>query len=74
MKKDTELDSLLEEYQSLMSPKDDLRTIKEDSMMLAMSDKYGRKPQDREVIIKSLKEDIERKKFEKSMHNASDKF
>lgn len=32
-------------------------------MILAMSDKYGIKPHDREVIIKSLKENIERKRF-----------
>jgi len=54
MKKDTELDNLLEEYASLMNPKeDDFRIIKEDSMILAMSDKYGRKLHDREAIIKS---------------------
>jgi len=74
MKKDTELDNLLEEYQSLMNPKEEnFRIVREDAMILAMSDKYGRKPHDREAIIKSLKENIERKKFEKSMHNPLDK-
>lgn len=64
MKKDTELDNLLEEYQNFTNLKeDDFRTIKEDTMILAMSDKYGIKPHDREVIIKSLKENIERKRF-----------
>ena len=73
MKKDTELDSLLEEYQSLMNLKeDDFRTIKEDSMILTMSDKYGRKPHDREPVIKSLKEDIERKRFKQSVFHALD--
>jgi hypothetical protein len=73
MKKDTELDNLLKEYQNLMNPKeDDFRIIKEDAMILAMSDKYGRKPYDREVIIKSLKENIERKKFKTSVYHALD--
>ena len=66
MKKDTELDNLLEEYQSLMNPKEeDFSIVREEAMMLAMSDKYGRKLYDREVIIKSLKEDIEKKRFKK---------
>lgn len=73
MKKDTELDNLLEEYQNLMSPKeDDFKMIKEDAMILAMSDKYGRKPHDREVVIKSLKEDKERKRLEKNVYHSLD--
>ena len=64
MKKDTELDNLLEEFQSLIDSKeDDFRTIKEDAMLLAMSDKYGRKPHDREAVIQSLKEEIRRKRL-----------
>ena len=73
MKKDTELDNLLEEYQSLMNPKeDDFKTIKEDSILLAMSDKYGRKPHDREAVIKSLKEEIERKRLKQSVFHSLD--
>jgi len=73
MKKDTELDNLLEEYQSLMNPKEEnFRIVREDAMILAMSDKYGRKPHDREAIIKSLKENIERKRFEQSISHTLD--
>jgi len=73
MKKDTELDNLLDEYQSLMNPKEeDFSIVREDAMLLAMSDKYGRKPYDREVIIKSLKEDIERKRLKKRIYHALD--
>jgi len=73
MKKDTELDNLLEEYQSLMNPKEEnFSIVREDAMILAMSDKYGRKPHDREAIIKSLKEDIERKRFEQRMSHTLD--
>jgi len=62
MKNDTELDSLLEEYQSLINPKEkDFATMKKEAIFLAISDKYGRKPQDRDAVIKSLKENIERK-------------
>jgi len=62
MKNDTELDSLLEEYQSLIDPKEkDFGTMKEEAIFLAISDKYGRKPEDRDAVIKSLKENIERK-------------
>jgi len=62
MKNDTELDSLLEEYQSLIDPKEkDFSIMKEEAIFLAMSDKYGRKPEDRDAVIKSLKENIERK-------------
>ena len=73
MKKDTELDNLLEEYASLMNPKeDDFRIIKEDSMILAMSDKYGRKLHDREAVIKSLKKDIEMKTLKQQLDSAFD--
>lgn len=73
MKKDTELDNLLEEYQSLMNPKEEnFSIVREDSMLLAMSDKYGRKPHDREAVIKSLKENIERKRFKKQLYHALD--
>lgn len=59
---DTELDSLLEEYQNLIDPKKkDFSIMKEEAIFLAMSDKYGRKPQDRDAVIKALKENIERK-------------
>ena len=54
MKKDTELDNLLEDYQGLINPKEEYFSIvKEESMFLAMSDKYGRKPYDRDMVIKS---------------------
>jgi len=66
MKNDTELDSLLEEYQNLIDSKaKDFGTMKEEAIFLAMSDKYGRKPQDRDAVIKSLKENIERKRLKK---------
>jgi hypothetical protein len=37
-----------------------------------MSDKYSRKLHYREAIIKSLKEDIERKRFEQRMSHTLD--
>lgn len=71
MKKDTELDNLLEVYQSLLNPKEeDFSIVREEAMFLAMSDKYGRKEHDRDAVVKSLKENIERKKFETSVYHS----
>jgi len=64
MKKDTELDNLLEEYQNFMNPKEeDFSIVREDSMLLAMSDKYGRKPESRDVALDALKRSIKEKKL-----------
>jgi len=64
MKKDTELDNLLEEYQNLMNPKEeDFSIVREDAMLLAMSDKYGRKPESRDVTLDELRKSIEEKKL-----------
>ena len=64
MKEDIELDSLLEEYQNLMNPREeDFNIAREDAMFLAMSDKYGRKPESRDVTIDALRRSIEEKKL-----------
>jgi len=57
MKKDTEL----EEYKNLMNLKEeDFSIAREDAMLLAMSEKYGKNPNDRDSVITSLKERIEK--------------
>jgi len=61
MKKDTELDNLLEEYQNLMNPK------VEEAMFIAMSEKYGKISEDRESVIQSLKERIKALKIIKGI-------
>ena len=49
---------------------DDFRTIKEDAMFMAMSEKYGKIPEDRDTVIKSLKDRIEELKEKEKIDEA----
>ena len=65
------IENLIEEYYILFNKKEnDFNAIKEASMFMAMSEKYGKILEDRETVIKSLKERIEELKEKEKIDEA----